>query len=181
MYDVNLPTARDCMSDTVLAFKPDDDVFEAMAQLLEHHFAAAPVVDGDDRVLGMLTEKDCLRILSNRAYDGEVGGGLVSEFLSPNCHLFRPDMDVFAVSNGFLECNFPLLPVVESDKLIGVISRRDTLRGVQELRRRIDLARRKLEEAAGRQADRPVDIESMQKSAASQSREQLVRVMGRKS
>ena len=183
MYDVDLPTARDCMTTRarVLAFTPDQDVFEAMAELLAHHFAAAPVVDEDNRVLGMLTEKDCLRILSNFAYDDGTEGGQVSDFQSPMRLICQPDMDIFGVTNRFLECNFPLLPVVEDDKLIGVISRRDTLRGVRELRRRLDLARRKLEETAGHQADRPRGIESMQRSAASQSREQLARLMGRKS
>ncbi len=183
MYDVNLPTARDCMTTRarVLAFTPEQDVFEAMAELLSHHFAAAPVVDEDDCVLGMLTEKDCLRILSNIAYDDDFEGGQVSEFQSPMRMLCQPDMDIFGVTNRFLECNFPLLPVVEDGKLVGVISRRDTLRGVQQLRQRLDQSRRKLEEAAGRQADRPRGIESMQRSAASQSREQLARLMGRKS
>ena len=183
MYDVDLPTARDCMTTRarVLAFTPDQDVFEAMAELLAHHFAAAPVVDEDNRVLGMLTEKDCLRILSNFAYDDGTEGGQVSDFQSSMRLICQPDMDIFGVTNRFLECNFPLLPVVEDDKLIGVISRRDTLRGVRELRRRLDLARRKLEETAGHQADRPRGIESMQRSAASQSREQLARLMGRKS
>ncbi len=183
MYDVDLPTARDCMTTRarVLAFNPEQDVFDAMAELLSHHFAAAPVVDEDDRVLGMLTEKDCLRILSNFAYDDNAEGGLVSDFQSPMRFLCEPGMDIFGVSDRFLECNFPLLPVVEKDKLVGVISRRDTLRGVRELRRRLDRARRRMEETAGHQADRPRGIESMQKSAASQSREQLARLMGRKS
>ncbi len=181
MYDVELPTASDCMTTNVLRLSPGDHVFDAMAQLLKHHFAAAPVVDEDDRVIGMLTEKDCLRVLSNLAYDDDFEGGKVRDLQSPLKLACEPNMDLFGVVDRFLSSNFPLLPVVENDKLIGVISRRDTLRGVRELRRRFDVERRKLEEAAGRQADRPVGIESMQKSAASQSREQLVRVMGRKS
>ncbi len=183
MYDVNLPTARDCMTTRarILAFSPEQDVFEAMAELLDHHFAAAPVVDEDDRVLGMLTEKDCLRILSNLAYDDDFEGGKVSDYQSPTRLICEPDMDIFGVTNRFLDCNFPLLPVVEDGTLVGVISRRDTLRGVQQLRRRLDQARRKLEESAGTQADRPRGIESMQRSAASQSPEQLARLMGRKS
>ncbi len=182
MYDVDLPTARDCMTTRarVLAFSPEQDVFEAMAELLARHFAAAPVVDADERVVGMLTEKDCLRILSNLAYDDDFDGGQVSDFQSPMRLICQPAMDIFGVTNRFLECNFPLLPVVEDGKLVGVISRRDALRGVRELRRRLDLARRKLEEVAGHQADRPRGIESMQKSAASQSPEQLARLMGRK-
>ncbi len=183
MYDVDLPTARDCMTTRarVLAFTPDQDIFEVMAKLLERHFAAAPVVDDNDQVLGMLTEKDCLRILANLAYDDDFEGGRVSDYQSPMCETCEPGMDIFGVTNRFLECNFPLLPVVESGKLVGVISRRDTLRGVQELRRRLDRARQKLEEIAGHQADRPRGIESMQKSAASQSREQLARLMRRDS
>ncbi len=181
MYDVVLPTARDCMTTTVVAFSPEDDLFEAMAKLLENHFAAAPVIDNEQRVLGILTEKDCLRSLSNFAYDDELEGGRVKDFLSPMSDFCEPGMDIFGVSNRFLNTNFPLMPVLQNGKLVGVISRRDTLRGVQELRRRLDMARRKLEEAAGHQADRPRGIESMQRSAASQSPEQLARLMGRKS
>ena len=183
MYDVDLPTARDCMTTRarVLAFLPEHDVFDAMAELLKHHFAAAPVVDEDNRVLGMLTEKDCLRILSNLAYDDDLEGGKVSDYQSQMRLICEPDMDIFGVTNRFLECNFPLLPVVEDNKLIGVISRRDTLRGVRELRRRLDQARSKMEQVAGHQADRPRGIESMQKTAANQSPEQLARLMGRKS
>ncbi|MCP3959460.1 MAG: CBS domain-containing protein [bacterium] len=180
MYDVVLPTARDCMTKNVLTFTPDDDVFEAMAKLLENHFAAAPVVDEDGKALGMLTEKDCLRSLSNFTYD-DIEGGKVDDFQSPLKVICRPEMDIFGVTDHFLDTNFPLLAVCEDDKLVGVISRRDTLRGVLELRRRLDLARRKLEETAGRQSDRPRGIESMQRTAASQSPAQLTRLMGRKS
>ncbi|MEM7356515.1 MAG: CBS domain-containing protein [Acidobacteriota bacterium] len=181
MYDVVLPTASDCMTTTVLTFSPEDDLFESMAKLLENHFAAAPVVDDNGQVLGILTEKDCLRSLSNIAYDDDLEGGTVRDFQSEVKVSCQPNMDIFGVSNHFLATNFPLLPVIDNDKLVGVISRRDTLRGVQELRRRLDQARRRLEETAGHQADRPRGIESMQRSAASQSPEQLVRLMGRKS
>ena len=85
MYDVDLPTARDCMTTRarVLAFSPEEDVLEAMAELLARHFAAAPVVDADERVVGMLTEKDCLRILANLAYDDDFDGGQVKDYQSP--------------------------------------------------------------------------------------------------
>ena len=180
MYDVELPTARDCMTTKVLELSPEDDVFHAMELLLKHHFAAAPVVDEDGRVRGMLTEKDCLRVLSNFAYDDDLDGGKVSD-LQSSLELFcEPQMDLFGVVDRFLSTNFPLLPVVENDKLVGVISRRDTLRGIQDLRHRLDLEREKLEKAAGHQADRPRSIESLQRTAASRTKEQLVRLLGRK-
>lgn len=180
MYDVKLPTARDCMTANVVAFAPDDDLFKAMSLLLKNHFAAGPVVDEDGQLTGMLTEKDCLRIVSNFAYDEDLEGGKVRDYQSAIRVICEPDLDVFGVTDRFLGTNFPLLPVVDNGKLVGVISRRDTLRGIQELRRRIDHARQKFENSAGRQSDRPSSIESMQRAAADGTG-QLVRLMGRKS
>lgn len=179
MLDVPLPTARDCMTTRVLTFTPDQDLFEAMAQLLKHSFAAAPVVDGDGRLVGMLTEKDCLRVLSNVAYEDDLEGGKVRDYQSPIRLVCAPGMDVFGVADRFLACNFPLLPVVEGEKLVGVISRRDTLRGVQELRTRFDRAHQRFQSVAGRQADRPRAIEHLQQAAANTSKAQLANLMRR--
>lgn len=181
MYDVKLPTAREFMATRVWTLSPDEDLFDAMAQLIQHDFAAAPVVDEQGSLLGMLTEKDCLRLLSNFAYDDDLEGGRVSDYLSAIRLTCEPTMDLFGVVDRFLATNFPLLPVVDDGKLVGVISRHDTLRAIQTLRQRIDRARQKMEEIAGHQADRPHSIESMQRAAASDTREQLVRLMGRKS
>ena len=181
MHDVALPTARDCMTSRVLTFSPHQGLFEAIAQLLKHHFAAAPVVDEDERLTGMLTEKDCLRVLSNLTYDQDFEGGTVKDYQSAIRITCDPDMDIFGVTDRFLACNFPLLPVVENERLVGVISRRDTLRGVQKLRDTIDRSKQQFEASAGRQTDRPRSIESLQRAAAGNSPEQLVGLLGRKS
>ncbi len=179
MTDVAIPTAADWMSTNVLTFSPDDDLFDAMNQLLANHFAAAPVVDEQRCLLGVLTEKDCLRVLSHLAYENDQKGGRVSDYQSPPRVICEPGMDLFRVTEMFLSTNFPLLAVVEKGKLCGVISRRDALRGVRELRREIDRVRSKLEQTAGHQSDRPRSIESMQRTAANQSRDQLARLFTR--
>ena len=180
MTDRALPTARDWMTKQVLTFGPDDDLFEAIEVLLRNSFAAAPVVDADNRLLGILTEKDCLRVLSNIAYSNELDGGKVSEYQSPSRVVCEPGMDIFRVTEHFLATNFPLLAVVENGKLCGVISRRDTLRGIRAFRQQQTRTQSNLEAVAGRQADRPRSIESMQRAAGSGSREQLVRLFTRK-
>jgi predicted transcriptional regulator len=103
----------------------------------------------------------------------------VSDYQSPIRIVCEPGMDIFGVADRFLACNFPLLPVVEGDKLVGVISRRDTLRGVQALRDRLDRAHQKFQEVAGRQADRPRSIEGLQQAAANTSKAQLTNLMRR--
>ena len=180
MSESVIPTARDCMTKDVLSFSPEDDLFDAIGLLLANHFAAAPVVDEDHCLLGMLTEKDCLRVLSNVAYEDDLIGGAVNEYQSAIRAICEPGMDIFRVADLFLSTNFPLLPVVEGGKLCGVISRRDLLRGVGQFRQQMDRERSKLEAEAGHQADRPRSIESMQRAAANRSRDQLVRLFGRK-
>ena len=181
MSDLSLPTAGDWMTTDVLSFSPGDDLFQAIDQLLANHFAAAPVVDSDRRVVGMLTEKDCLRVLANVAYENDLDGGDVSEYLSVIRAVCTPEMDLFRVSDLFLSTNFPLLPVVdETEALCGVISRRDLLRGVCVFREEVNRQFSEREKVAGHQADRPRSIESMQKVAASQSREQMARLYGRR-
>ena len=181
MTEMALPTARDWMTKEVLTLSPEDDLFHAIDQLLANSFAAAPVIDEDRCLLGMLTEKDCLRVLANVAYENDLDGGAVSEYLSVIRAVCTPEMDLFRVSNLFLSTNFPLLPVVdETESLCGVISRRDLLRGVRAFREEVNQQYSEQERVAGHQADRPRSIESMQKVAASQSREQMARLFGRR-
>lgn len=180
MIDAALPTARDCMSTEVFIVSPDAALFDAMDELLAHSFAAAPVVDKDRRLLGMLTEKDCLRVLSHLIYGNGRREAKVRDFLSELRVTVEPDMEIFRVAELFLATNFPLLPVVEDGRLVGVVSRRDTLRGVRALRRELMRQEGLREALAGHQADRPSSIENMQRTFASQSREQLVSLFQRR-
>jgi len=180
MIDLNLPTARDWMIPSPFVLSPEIDLFDALDLLVKYGVAAAPVVDRQHHLLGMLTEKDCLRVLSNVAYDGDLKGGTVEGYMSKVRVICEPQMDLFRAAEMFLATNFPILPVVESGRLIGLISRQNMLRGIQELRRRLDRRRQALEDTAGRQADRPRSIESLQRAAGSQTRDQLVRLFGRR-
>lgn len=180
MTQVVLPTARDWMSTNVLSVSPDDDLFDAIEQLLAHSYASAPVIDAAGNLCGMLTEKDCLRVLSNNTYGDDLEGK-VSEYQSAIRVICEPGMDVFRLTEMFLGTNFPLLPVVENGRLVGVISRRDTLRGIRAFRQQLLKQQQAREQEAGHQADRPRSIESLQRAAAKGSPDQLVRLMGRKS
>lgn len=180
MTEVVLPTAGDWMSKDILTFRPDDDLFAAIDQLLSNHYAAAPVVDEDEALVGILTEKDCLRVLSNVAYENDLDGGKVKEFHSVIGAVASPNMDLFRVTDLFLSTNFPLLPVVEEEHLVGVISRRDLLRGVRWFREQLNRLQGDFERAAGHQSDRPRSIESMQRTFAQSSRDQLVRLFRRR-
>jgi len=57
--DRNSPV-RDIMTTDVLSFGPDDEVEGAMHALLDRNIDAAPVVDADRKVVGMLSNGDLI-------------------------------------------------------------------------------------------------------------------------
>ena len=54
-------TAKDFMTGSLVTFSPDEDVITAMQVLIEKRISGAPVVDRLGNLIGILSEKDCLR------------------------------------------------------------------------------------------------------------------------
>ncbi len=52
--------ARDIMTREVLVVKPDDSVDKAARMLLDNKISGIPVVDADNKVLGIISEKDLI-------------------------------------------------------------------------------------------------------------------------
>ncbi|HRK34396.1 MAG TPA: CBS domain-containing protein [Candidatus Hydrogenedentes bacterium] len=171
----NIPLARDCMSTWYTTLKPDMEIYKAI-DILEHKRAAgAPVVDDDGNLLGILTEKDCLRVISNAAYEG-LATGTVRDYMSEPKVIVTTDMDLFAVAKQFLSTNFAVLPVVENGKPVGRISRQDMLRGIQVMQREAEKEKAK-EERTLDSYTRPRSIGQMQQLAGRLEPRQLAAVM----
>jgi len=180
MAELALPTARDWMTKQYLSLSPNTDIFDAVEQLVSSGHSAAPVVDDAGRMLGMLTEKDGLRALSQLLYSEQAQKAEVSEHMSKSCQACEPQMDLFQVTDNFLQCNFPALPVVEEGRVIGMIRRKAQLECMEAFRLEVDRQRQALEAAAGTQADRPRGIGALQQAVGSTTKEQLVRLFGRR-
>ena len=126
------PTVQEIMDKTFVTFTPDMDVYKAINLLLEKRLTGAAVVDEKKRVVGVLSEKDCLRTLVHDAYN-RLPSGQVKDFMtSPVLHV-SPEMDIFSVSSVFLKQSFRRLLVIKHGELVGQITRRDLLRIIQEL------------------------------------------------
>ena len=86
-------------------------------------------------VIGMLTEKDCLKLIATGA-EGNLPRGCVSEFMTTEVTTISPDMDVYYVAGLFLNYEFRRFPVVEDGRLVGAITRFDILRVMRTYMRR---------------------------------------------
>lgn len=122
---------KDYMSANLLTFTPETDVREAIAGLLEYGVSGAPVVDRLGNIVGFLSEKDCLKVALNAAYNQELGGP-VSEFMSRNVVTIDTETSILDVARRFLESPYKRYPVVdENNRLVGQISRSDVLKAIQ--------------------------------------------------
>ncbi|MBZ0115159.1 MAG: CBS domain-containing protein [Thermoanaerobaculia bacterium] len=180
MYDLEIPRAKDIMKEPALAFSAATELLTAIDALATKQAAAAPVVDENSCLLGMLTEKDCLRILSSDAFDQPRAVGRVGDYMSRISVIIGPSMDLFRVAEMFLATNFPMLPVVHEGKLAGCITRQHMLAEIQELGRLLEAQQRKIERRAEQTHRRPRSIEQMQQTAAAMSPDQLASKLGRR-
>ena len=125
---------REFMAAKVVTFSPELPLSEAVAILVKNKYSGAPVVDPMGRLVGMLSEKDVLRVavLENAegARDLRVG-----DCMTKKVETVEPDTDLLDVAEGFMQAPYKRFPVVEGERLVGQISRTDVLRAIDQLLR----------------------------------------------
>jgi CBS domain-containing protein len=175
----DIPTAEELMTRSRLTLRPEMDILAAIDELVDRQVAAAPVVDENEKLLGVLTEKDCLRVLSTSAYDAVYKEGTVGDYMSTVKVVVEAHMDLFQTVKQFLSCNFPTLPVVQDGRLLGRLSRKELLRATQRFIAQAERERKRHMKEAAKAGERPRSIEEMQQSAASHSRQGLAGLFSR--
>lgn len=130
-------TARDIMATSLVTLKPEMSIFQAIRTLMRKKISGAPVVERSGILVGILSELDCLRVLSSDAFyaDEQEEAGTVRDFMTGTGRTIAPDLGLYAISHYFLTTPFRRLPVVEEGRLVGQVSRRDALRGIEVMRR----------------------------------------------
>lgn len=123
---------RDYMAGSLVKFKPDMDVLDAIQELLQHRIAGAPVVNDQGELVGMLSELDCLKVELNAGYYGDMGGP-VADYMTPGVETVDADMNIIDLAQKFLNSGFRRFPVLRNNRLVGQISRRDVLRALSQL------------------------------------------------
>lgn len=113
----------------------DWDVYKAIDIFLDKAITSAVVVDGNDRVVGILSEKDCLKLLTKGSYY-QLPGGKVADFMTRDVFCSPPYTDIFKVADIFMTHNFRRLIITDEDnRVIGQITRRDMLRIIKQLKK----------------------------------------------
>ena len=126
-------SVKEYMAKRLITFSPDMGVLKAIQTLVEAGISGAPVVDSHGNVVGVLSQKDCLRVALDASYHGE-WGGRVSEYMSKEVTAIEVDTSILEVAQMFMESEYRRYPVMDQNRLVGQISRHDVLRALSTLR-----------------------------------------------
>ena len=123
---------KEFMAKQLITFQSDTPIETAMESFLENKISGAPVLDGQGKLVGVLSEKDCMRTLFESSYYNNLGG-FVREYMSTDLKTINIHDTLSNVADEFIKSRFRRFPVMEGDKLVGQISRRDILRAIVKL------------------------------------------------
>lgn len=129
-----IPTAADLMQRRLTTVSPEAKIEDAVRLLLAKGYAAAPVVDDAGRLVGLVSEHDCLRVLREAVAEAWPAGR-VRDHMTTALETVRPEEDVLALSTRFSEGRHRRLLVTEHGRLLGLIARRDLMRGLEAMER----------------------------------------------
>lgn len=119
--------ARDFMTTRLVTLKPEMDVFKAIDVLVKKKISGAPVVDENNQLLGTFSEKCCMQVLIDGAYD-QLPTNRVSAFMDNDPQVITESTGLLSIAQVFLITPRRRLPVVKDCKLVGQVSRRDVIR-----------------------------------------------------
>ena len=126
-HDISDMVASDIMVTRLVKLRPETDVFKAIEILVKNKISGAPVVDEDDRLLGVFSEKCCMQVLIDAAYEG-LPTNEVRAFMDKNPDTTEENTQLISIANFFLITPNRQLPVLRDGILVGQISRRDVIR-----------------------------------------------------
>jgi len=121
-------TARDIMTENVVTILPTCSVGSAIELLIQEQISGLPVVDENERLVGIVTEFALLAT----AYDDSIASESVDKHMTTDVLTVDVDDTVRKVADLFIVHRVRRVPVMEKGRIAGLISRRDVLKAVYE-------------------------------------------------
>jgi len=119
----------------LITFKQDQKIEDVMSTLINKKISGGPVVDENGKLVGLISEGDCLKeVVRGKYYNTPKDSGTVANHMAINVITVSPDKDIFEVARMFLELKFRRFPVIEEGKLVGQVSQSNIMQAVLGLK-----------------------------------------------
>ncbi len=149
-----MQTAADIMTTNVISVNPETEILRAVQLLLENRINGLPVIDDQDRLVGIVCQSDLIvqqkrvrvpslftlldgyiSLSSARHFEREVekiAASQVRQAMTPNPASIAPETPVEEVATLMVEKNYHTLPVVSDGRLVGIVGKEDMLRTIMQ-------------------------------------------------
>ena len=105
---------------------PDQTVADAISKMMERNIGSLMVLDAEQRAVGIITERDILRVVNRDA--SRLEELLIRDYMTSRMIVGRPEADVEEVMGLMTRHRVRHLPIFESSKLVGMISIGDVVK-----------------------------------------------------
>ena len=147
-----MKTASDIMTRDVVTVKKDQLISDLSKLFLENHFNGVPVLDEGGKVVGVVTQGDLIEqnkklhiptvialfdavlfLESEKKFEDDVKkltGSKIEDIYHKNSVTVSPDTELSEITTMMAEKDIHTLPVLNGDKLVGIIGKRDIIRAM---------------------------------------------------
>jgi len=143
--------AKDIMTVDVITAKPETTVEELARLLIEHKISGVPVVDGDDQLVGVVTENDLIKknarlhiptiirlfdayfLLNSDKMEDEIKkmvAGTVDEICNKDIVSLTEETTLEEIATIMSEKNIHLLPVLRDGQVVGIVGKADIVKSM---------------------------------------------------
>ena len=111
------------MTKKVVSAKTSAKISEAIELMTEQNLGGLPVVDDENRVRAIITERDVANMFADR-----ISGVTVAQLMSKKVVTAIPKTTIFEAAKTMISRGFRRLPIISEDKVVGIITAMDIIR-----------------------------------------------------
>jgi len=111
------------MTKKVVSVKTSAKISEAIELMKKQNLGALPVVDDENRLRAIITERDVINMFADR-----ISGVTIAQLMSKKVVTASPKTTIFEAANTITRQGFRRLPIISNDKVVGIITAMDVMR-----------------------------------------------------
>ena len=139
VFEMAVLCVRDIMTQTVVRLVPQQSVPSAISLLAQHRFRHLPVVEDDQNLVGVVSDRDLLRALTRGPGTDRM---TVQEIMKPQVVTVRPETPLSVAAASMLQQRINCVPVLDDEEhLCGIVTSTDLLRVFRRLQEKIEQGR----------------------------------------
>lgn len=125
----------DYMTRDLITFTSDQTIESVMQAIIKHRISGGPVVNEKNELIGVISEGDCIKQISeSRYYNMPMQDKTIEKHMVSDVETIDGNMNIFDAANKFLNSKRRRFPIIENGKLVGQISQKDVLKAAMKLK-----------------------------------------------